>query len=167
MGGSGSLLNHRQEAEHLQPPPHLTSTDLPAQSRPSRPVDHDTTAQRDSSRGLPADDSHSPSQSGACSSTPVQADHKSADLNTDGLVSPPTEPELQPPCSSRLSLFIGMQLVTKGRAQCHSERSMDGSDGDDERSPAHQSPSVEASSTTSSAPTQSSQPLSAFSFLNL
>lgn len=167
MGGGGSLHNHRQEAESHQPQPHLTPTDLPAPSRPSRPGDHNATAEKDSPGGLPAYDSHSGNQSGGCGLTPVQIGHQSEDFNTDGHASLPSEPELQPPCSSRLSLFSGMQLVTKGRAQCRSELPMVGGDRDSERSPAHLSPGVEASSTSSSAQAESSQPPSAFSFLNL
>lgn len=147
MAGVGWSQNAKQEAES-----HLTSTDLVAQSRPSRPVDHHTRAERDSS----ADDRYLWSESGGCESTAVQTGHQSADFNTGDLSSPRTDPELQPPCSSRLSLFSGMQLVTKRH-----------SDLDDERSPAHQSPSIEAPSISSSAPAESSQPPSAFSFLNL
>lgn len=170
MGGGGSLHNPRQEAENHQPPPHLTSTDSPAQSRSSRPADCDTTAESDSSGEPTVDGDHSDkessqNQSGRCGSTTVQMGHQSADFNMDGDISPPKEPQL--PCASRLSLFSGMQLVSKGRAQCHSERSMVGGDGDDDLSPAHQQPSVQASSTSSSALAESSQPPSAFSFLNL
>lgn len=173
MGGGGSLHNHRQEAENHQPPPHLTSTDSPAQSRPSRPVDHDTTAERDCLGEPPVDDGHSDmesprNQSERCGSTAVQTGRQSADFITDGDASPPREPQLQPPCASRLSLFNGMQLVCKGRAQHHGEQSMVGGDGEnDDLSPAHQQPSVQASSTCSPAPAESSQPPSAFSFLNL
>lgn len=167
MGGGGLL--HKQEAENHQPPPHLTSTDSPAQSRPSRPVDHDTTTERDLSGELPVGDGHSDkessqNQSGPCGSTTVQTGHQSADFNVDGDVS---SREPQPPRASRLSLFSGMQLVTKGRAQCHSEPSMVGGNRDDDISPAHQQPSVQAPSTSSLAPAESSQPPSAFFFLNL
>lgn len=171
MGGGGSLHNHRQEAENHQPPPLVTSTDSLALSPPSRPVDHDTTAERDSSGEPPVDDGHSDkgssrNQSGQCESTAVHMGHQSADFNTDGDASPPRELQLQPPCTSKLSLFSGMQLVSKGRAQ-HREQSMVGSDGDEDVSPAHQQPSVQASPTSSSDTAESSQPTSAFSFLNL
>lgn len=172
MGGSGSLHNHRQEAENHQPPPPVTSTDWPVQSRPSRPADRDTAAERAPSGEPPVDGGHSDKessrkQSGRCGSPAVQTGHQSADFNTDGEVFPPREPRLQPPCASRLSLFSGMQLVTKGRAQCHDEQSVVGGDRDDDISPAHQQPSVQDSSTSSSAPAESSQPPSAFAFLNL
>lgn len=171
MGGGGSSHTQRQEAENHQPPPHLTSTDSPVHSRPPRPADPVTAAERDSP-GEPPDDGHpdtesSRNQSGRSGAAGVQTDHESADFNADGGASPPTERELQLPGVSRLSLFSGMQLVTKGRAQCHSEQMVVSGDGDDDQSPADQQPGVQASSTSSSAPAESSQPPSAFSFLNL
>lgn len=172
MGGGGSSHAQRAEAENHQPPP-LASTDSPAQCRQSRPVDHVTAAERDS-HGEPADDGHphkelSQNQSRQSGAAGVQTDHESADANADGTASPPTERELQLPCVSKLSLFSGMQLVTKSGAQCHrGEQDMAvGGDGNDDKSPADQQPSAQASSAPSSAPAESSQPPSAFSFLNL
>lgn len=172
MGGGGSSHTQRQEAENHQPPPLLTSTD--SQSRlphPVDPADHVSAAERDSP-GKPPDDGHPDkelpqNQSGQSGAAGVQTDHESADFNADGGASPPTAREPQLPCVSRLSLFSGMQLVTKGRAQCHREQMVVGGDGDDEQSPAEQQPSVRAAATPSSAPAESSQPPSAFSFLNL
>ncbi|KAE8284401.1 AP-4 complex accessory subunit Tepsin [Larimichthys crocea] len=93
-----------------------------------------------------------------------------SDVNTDGCSSPPAEPH---PCLSRLSLFSGMELVTKGRPLCERDTSQTETDTTDDglrENPAvHNSigkTSDDAPSICNSVASDSSQPVSAFSFLN-
>lgn len=94
--------------------------------------------------------------------------------NRDRDPSPPAEPPSEQHCLSRLSLFSGMELVTKGRPFCNrgSSQTETGTMDDSSReNPAvHVSISIsktgdDAPSVCSSSP-ESSQPASAFSFLN-
>ncbi|XP_039992093.1 AP-4 complex accessory subunit tepsin isoform X3 [Xiphias gladius] len=89
---------------------------------------------------------------------------------------PPSEPQGEQPCLSRYSLFSGMELVTKGRPLCDTERrtsqtKTDTMDDDLEDNPVH-SPLPGTSKTSENSPSfcnsvasESSQPVSAFSFL--
>ncbi|CAJ1080759.1 AP-4 complex accessory subunit tepsin isoform X3 [Xyrichtys novacula] len=93
------------------------------------------------------------------------------DLNRGS--SPPAESQKEQPCLSRLSLFSGMELVTKSRPLCERETSQTETNKSDDdfsenlsvqnsiNKPSDKSPSV-----CSSVASVSSQPLSAFSFLN-
>ncbi|KAM9336616.1 AP-4 complex accessory subunit tepsin [Symphorus nematophorus] len=92
-----------------------------------------------------------------------------SDPNTDRCSSPPAE--LQP-CLSRLSLFSGMQLVTKGRPLCERETSQTETVDDLRAIPAAHN-SISISETSDDAPSicnsvapDSSQPVSAFSFVS-
>lgn len=92
-----------------------------------------------------------------------------SDLNTDRSSSPPAEVQ---PCLSRLSLFSGMQLVTKGRPLCERETSQtETADSVREIPAVHNSMSIsetsdDAPSICNSAASDSSQPVSAFSFVS-
>lgn len=96
-----------------------------------------------------------------------------SDVNTDGCSSPPAEPH---PCLSRLSLFSGMELVTKGRPLCERDTSQTETDTTDDglrENPAVHNSIGQTSKTSDDAPSicnsvasDSSQPVSAFSFLN-
>ncbi|XP_010734627.3 AP-4 complex accessory subunit Tepsin isoform X2 [Larimichthys crocea] len=96
-----------------------------------------------------------------------------SDVNTDGCSSPPAELH---PCLSRLSLFSGMELVTKGRPLCERDTSQTETDTTDDglrENPAVHNSIGQTSKTSDDAPSicksvasDSSQPVSAFSFLN-
>lgn len=73
---------------------------------------------------------------------------------------PPVELKCERPHMSRLSLFSGMELVTKGTPLCHRE-----ADTMDNKSMISET-SVSSTSVCSSVASDSSQPVSAFSFLN-
>ncbi|XP_070782994.1 AP-4 complex accessory subunit Tepsin [Enoplosus armatus] len=88
---------------------------------------------------------------------------------TDRSSSPPAEPHRELPCLSRLSLFSGMELVTKGRPLCDTETSQtetDTTDGSLRENLAVHNNSDHAPSICNSVASDSSQPVSAFSFLN-
>lgn len=172
MGGSSYA--QRQEPESHQSPSNLTSTDLPVQSYRSCPVSR-ITAQRDSSGEL-TDDSDpnkepSQNQSEPNGAAGVKLVDEASDVNTNCCASPPVEQQCQQPCVSRLSLFSGMELVTKGRPLCHGETDVvvngDGENPSDSQSAANHQPSVQAPPSCSSLASDGSQPVSAFSFLNL
>lgn len=93
-----------------------------------------------------------------------------SDFNTDGCSSPQVEPQCERPCVSRLSLFSGMELVTKGRPLCQREsHTTDDSLGENlavNKSVTISKTRVDTPSICSSVASDSSQPVSAFSFLN-
>ncbi|KAM8730285.1 AP-4 complex accessory subunit tepsin [Acanthopagrus schlegelii] len=79
-------------------------------------------------------------------------------------------PQGEQPCLSRLSLFSGMQLVTKGRHVCQKETSQTETDESFREDPAVQNcigiASDAAPSVCNSVASDSSQPVSAFSFVS-
>lgn len=79
-------------------------------------------------------------------------------------------PQGEQPCLSRLSLFSGMQLVTKGRHVCQEETSQTETDDSFREDPAVQNcisiTSDDAPSVCNSVASDSSQPVSAFSFVS-
>lgn len=168
MGGSSHA--QRQEPESHQSPSNLTSTDLPVQSCPSCPVSR-VTAQKDSSGELTDDGDQKKEPSQNQSEPSRAAGVELVDVNTNCCASPPVEQQCQQPCVSRLSLFSGMELVTKGRPPCHRETDVvvngDGENPSDSQSTANHQPSVQAPPSCSSLASDVSQPVSAFSFLNL
>lgn len=96
-------------------------------------------------------------------------------LNTDRCSSPPAEPQSERPCLGRLSLFSGMELVTKGRPLCKREPSQTETDTTDKSLRENlavpnristSEASERAPSICNSVASNSSQPVSAFSFLN-
>ncbi|XP_041818003.1 AP-4 complex accessory subunit tepsin [Chelmon rostratus] len=96
-------------------------------------------------------------------------------LNTDRCSSPPAEPQSERPCLGRLSLFSGMELVTKGRPLCKRELSQTETDTTDKSLRENlavpnristSEASERAPSICNSVASNSSQPVSAFSFLN-
>ncbi|XP_044035701.1 AP-4 complex accessory subunit Tepsin [Siniperca chuatsi] len=100
-----------------------------------------------------------------------------SELNTDRVhsSSPPAEHHSEQPCLSRLSLFSGMELVTKGRPLCERETPQAEMDTMDdslrENLAVHNNISIsetsnDAPSVYNSVASDSSQPVSAFSFLN-
>ncbi|XP_031147287.1 AP-4 complex accessory subunit tepsin isoform X1 [Sander lucioperca] len=95
--------------------------------------------------------------------------------NADRSSSPPAEPQGGQPCPSKLSLFSGMELVTKGKPLCKRETSQTETDtmGYSLRENPAGHNSIGISETSDDAPLicnsvacDSSQPVSAFSFLN-
>ncbi|XP_042253485.1 AP-4 complex accessory subunit tepsin isoform X1 [Thunnus maccoyii] len=110
------------------------------------------------------------------------------ECNTDRSSSPPSELQSEQPCVSRVSLFSGMELVTKGRPLCdrrlsegetsqtetdtendtlRENQAVDTSDSPvDSSLPCISKTSEDASSICSPVVSGSSQPVSAFSFLN-
>ncbi|KAM3859585.1 AP-4 complex accessory subunit Tepsin [Diretmus argenteus] len=51
--------------------------------------------------------------------SPRTSEIKDPELPTDRVSPPPSEPQREQPCLGRLSLFSGMELVTRGRSLCH------------------------------------------------
>ncbi|XP_062298689.1 AP-4 complex accessory subunit tepsin isoform X1 [Scomber scombrus] len=117
----------------------------------------------------------------------VEPAAQDSECNADLSSSPPSEPQNGQPSVSRLSLFSGMELVTKGRPLCDrplSERQLSQTETDMEDNlresqavhnsdspadlylPCSSKTSEEASSVCGSVVSGSSQPVSAFSFLN-
>lgn len=156
-------------------------------SHPSSPSQLDMT-HRGSSGELMNDDEEKPLIQQELA--PVRTADGEFKLAADpGSSSPPSDPQRVQPCVSRLSLFTGMELVTKGRNLCERPLSERGTSLKVthplnnilyETQPAHISDSPEdssvlcisktneeASSTCNSAMSVSSQPVSAFSFLNV
>lgn len=95
-----------------------------------------------------------------------------SELNTSS--SHPAEPQREQACLGRLSLFSGMELVTKGRPPCARETSQTETMGDGLMENLAVQNSLGISKTSDDAPlicnsvaSDSSQPVSAFSFLNL
>uniref|UniRef100_A0A3Q3VNK0 AP-4 complex accessory subunit Tepsin VHS/ENTH-like domain-containing protein n=1 Tax=Mola mola TaxID=94237 RepID=A0A3Q3VNK0_MOLML len=82
-----------------------------------------------------------------------------SDFDTDKCSSPTAEPQPEKPHESRLSLFAGMELVTKGRPLCQRETDTTGDSVTD-------NPDPNSPNTCNSVASESSQPVSAFSFLN-
>ncbi|XP_038592099.1 AP-4 complex accessory subunit tepsin isoform X2 [Micropterus salmoides] len=78
----------------------------------------------------------------------------------------PAEPHSEQPCLSRLSLFSGMELVTKGRPLCGGETSQTGNSLRENLAVHNISISDGAPPICSLVVADSSQPVSAFSFLN-
>lgn len=83
--------------------------------------------------------------------------------------SPPVELQCEKPCVNRLSLFSGMELVTKGRPLCH--REMDTTEDSSRENVAVNKSitigkSVDTPSVFNSVASDNSPPVSAFSFLN-
>ncbi|XP_045925083.1 AP-4 complex accessory subunit tepsin isoform X2 [Micropterus dolomieu] len=78
----------------------------------------------------------------------------------------PAEPHSEQPCLSRLSLFSGMELVTKGRPLCEGETSQTGNSLRENLAVHNISISDGAPPICSLVVADSSQPVSAFSFLN-
>ncbi|XP_076616972.1 AP-4 complex accessory subunit tepsin [Chaetodon auriga] len=98
-----------------------------------------------------------------------------SELNTDRRSSPPAEPQCEQPCLGKLSLFSGMELVTKGRPLCRRELSQTETDTTDKSLRENlavpngisvSKSSEHAPSICNSVASDSSQPVSAFSFLN-
>ncbi|XP_028423407.1 AP-4 complex accessory subunit Tepsin isoform X2 [Perca flavescens] len=98
-----------------------------------------------------------------------------SELNADGSSSPPAEHQGEQPCPSRLSLFSGMELVTKGKPLCKRETSQTETDtmGCSLRENLAVRNRIGISETSDGDPLicnsvacDSSQPVSAFSFLN-
>ncbi|XP_056221259.1 AP-4 complex accessory subunit Tepsin isoform X1 [Seriola aureovittata] len=136
-------------------------------------------AQRDSS-GEPVNDcdemKHAPIQPEPVRTAEVTLAVEDPDVRNRGSP-PPSESQSEQPCLSRLSLFNGMELVSKGRALCDRERETsqaetDTMDDDLKENPAvhnsdnpvHSTPPG-TSKTSENAPSESGQPVSAFSFL--
>lgn len=160
MAGGGCWHPHRQDAENHQAPPRPTPADSPAQARPPRPLGRHAAAERDW-----LGDGHLDEESPR---NPCGRGHGSADFSPDGGTAPLAERELQPPRVSRRSLFSGMQLVARGRAQRHQqEAAVASGDGEEDNGPVNQQPGAQAPPTLAPAPAGSSPPPSAFSFLNL
>uniref|UniRef100_A0A3B4WF67 TEPSIN adaptor related protein complex 4 accessory protein n=1 Tax=Seriola lalandi dorsalis TaxID=1841481 RepID=A0A3B4WF67_SERLL len=113
-------------------------------------------AQRDSS-GEPVNDcdemKHAPIQPEPVRTAEVTLAVEDPDVRNRGSP-PPSESQSEQPCLSRLSLFNGMELVSKGRPL-----SVHNSDN-----PVHSTPPG-TSKTSENAPSESGQPVSAFSFL--
>ncbi|XP_071319396.1 AP-4 complex accessory subunit Tepsin isoform X2 [Trachinotus anak] len=139
-------------------------------------------AQRDSSGELMNDDDddevkHAPVQPEPVRTAEVTLAVEDPELIRNRGSPPPSEPQSEQPCLGRLSLFSGMELVTKGRPLCDRERETsqtetDTMDDDLEENPAvHNSDNPVHSAppgtceTSENAPSDSSQPVSAFSFL--
>ncbi|XP_068161870.1 AP-4 complex accessory subunit Tepsin isoform X2 [Antennarius striatus] len=100
----------------------------------------------------------------------AESDAEEQKLKTEKCSSSPDEPQQDQSCSSRLSLFSGMELVTKGRPLCHKE-----SDLMDKSLKVnlvvHKNIGIsetndETSSVCNSVSSESSQQVSAFSFVN-
>lgn len=185
MGGSPhaqEMANSSHQATIYQPPT-ATDSSLPTQSADNIHLNHHqpdilsagvtqpqnypsslaslATAQRNSSEELRNDSNeekvvpisqqellHNQPEPGRTAE--VELVDEASDLNTGEYFPPTVEPHCEKPCVSRLSLFSGMELVTKGRPLCQTE--MDTADDGSRENPAV-------------AP-DSSQPVSAFSFLN-
>lgn len=93
----------------------------------------------------------------------------SSDVNTNGCSSPPVEQQAETPHISKLSLFTGMELVTKGASPCI--RETEGTeDNSTEDTAVHKMKSISGSTINTaggnSVGSSSSQPVSAFSFVN-
>ncbi|XP_033467716.2 AP-4 complex accessory subunit Tepsin isoform X1 [Epinephelus lanceolatus] len=88
-----------------------------------------------------------------------------SEVNTDRSSSPSAEPQSEQPCLSRLSLFSGMELVTKGRPLCQRETSQTETDTTD-GSLREDLPGDGAPLFCNAVTCDSSQPVSAFSFVN-
>lgn len=89
------------------------------------------------------------------------------ELHTDSFSS--AEPQSEQPCLSRLSLFSGMQLVTKATPLCKRQTSQNEVDDSLKENQALQNGSETSDDTAftcTSVACDSSQPVSAFSFLN-
>ena len=106
------------------------------------------------------------------------------ELTRDRGSSPLSEPQSEQPCLSRVSLFSGMELVTRGRPLCERERETSQTDTDRKEDGSkqntavyrsddaeHSTPTVTSKNSESSpsfcnsAASESSQPVSAFTFL--
>lgn len=97
----------------------------------------------------------------------VQSVAEEPELHTDSFSS--AEPQSEQPCLSRLSLFSGMQLVTKATPLCKrqtSQNEMDTMDDNLKENQAMQNGSKTSAFICTSVACDSSQPVSAFSFLN-
>ncbi|XP_029312731.1 LOW QUALITY PROTEIN: AP-4 complex accessory subunit tepsin [Cottoperca gobio] len=166
-------LNHHQ--------PDVSHTGVP--QPPSPPSTLASLAQRDSSGELTNDcdeEKLSPilheskqNQVEPVRTAEVRLVAEESELNTEGSSSPPAEPPSEPPCLSRLSLFSGMELVTKGRPLCKRDSSQTETDmmGDSLRENLTVHNSICISKTRApliytSVACDGSQPVSAFSFLN-
>lgn len=134
-------------------------------------------AQRDSSGELVKDSGEgklSHIQQEPVRTAEVKLAAEDPELLTDRSSAPPSETESKQAHPSRLSLFSGMELVTKGRPLCERETSLTetGTVSDDlKENPAVNSSDSPVNSscitkTSDSAASDSSQPVSAFSFLN-
>ncbi|KAI4807302.1 hypothetical protein KUCAC02_027119 [Chaenocephalus aceratus] len=92
------------------------------------------------------------------------------ELHTDSFSS--AEPQSEQPCLTRLSLFSGMQLVTKATLLCKRQTSQNEVDTMDDSLKENQAlqngseTSDDTAFTCTSVACDSSQPVSAFSFLN-
>lgn len=196
FGASASQLPTPTYSDPLLPTHSAVSTSLnhyqPDISPPgdNQPPDHPSSPsslalnQRDSSGELINDDEEKPSpiqqelaqnQVEPARTAEVELVAEELESNTDGCSSPLAEPQRELLSLSRLSLFSGMQLVTKGRPLCEREASHTETDTVDtslkEELAAHCSISVsktgdDAPSICNSVASDSSQPASAFSFLN-
>lgn len=94
---------------------------------------------------------------------------KLSDVNTNGCSSPPAEQQGETPHRSKLSLFSGMELVTKGVSLCIKETE-ETEDNSTEVTAGNKVKSISGSTVNakvgSSVLNNSSQPVSAFSFVN-
>lgn len=134
-------------------------------------------ARTDSSSGEPAregdDVKQAPTQPEPVRTAEVTLSAEDPECIRDEGSPPPSEKQSGQPCLSRLSLFSGMELVTKGRLLCNregetslTETDISGTDAENpavqnSNSPVRSSPS----GTSENAPSDTSQPVSAFSFL--
>lgn len=85
-----------------------------------------------------------------------------SDFDTDECSSPTAEPQPVTPPESRLSLFAGMELVTRGRPLITRRQRETDTTGDSVTA----NPDPNSPNTLNSVASESSQPVSAFSFLN-
>ncbi|XP_054455303.1 AP-4 complex accessory subunit Tepsin [Anoplopoma fimbria] len=180
------LLNHspgNQDLIYKQPDISPTGVTQP----PNHPSPHSSLslAQRDLSGELMKDcddEKRSPILHELVQSHPepvrtaeVKLVDEESELNTNGSSPHSAEPQSEQPCLGRLTLFSGMELVTQGRPLCSRETSQTetGRTGDSLRENLAVHTSIGTSKTSDDAPlicnsvgSESSQPVSAFSFLN-
>ncbi|XP_059180658.1 AP-4 complex accessory subunit Tepsin isoform X2 [Centropristis striata] len=93
------------------------------------------------------------------------------EVNADRSSPPAAEPQSEQPCPTRLSLFSGMELVTKGRPLCKRETPLTETDTMGDSLKENQAVHNSINRASDDAPlicnsVDSSQPVSAFSFLN-
>ncbi|XP_018520811.1 AP-4 complex accessory subunit Tepsin isoform X2 [Lates calcarifer] len=138
-------------------------------------------AQRDSSGELMNDGDEVKQQPESVRTAEVMLAVEDPELIRDRSPPTPSETQSKQPCSGRLSLFSGMELVTKGRLVCDrgrrtSQMKTDTTDSDLKENPAvhnsdnpvHSTPPAtreDPPSFCNSVASDSSQPVSAFSFL--
>lgn len=156
-------------ADNTQPPNHPSSPSSPRDSSGELVNDGDE------EKLSPIQQELAQNQVEPVRTAEVELIAKESELNTERSSSPPAEQQSEQPCLSRLSLFSGMELVMKGRPLCEKETSQTETDMMDdslrENVTVHNSLSVSKTSedppsVCNSVASDSSQPVSAFSFLN-